>query len=326
MEEEEEEEEEKGEEVGADGTQDAVDGNEGGHGDKEIRDVASGGGEASGDVAHGDTGGGGGEGGGTRLEGSFVGEGRGLVFVGRSVGGVGVGGDPLGRKWRYRMMQEQMLGGGAPGQEARRALVDMTGPTLLCDQVSVGAERYLAMTSALAAFRRMYQTRVCGVLARADMAVIALHAFLTAPRVQAFCFDPAVVGAVEMALHSTSDTVDGIQGALAKIDQQLAWDTAAMAHAEERTQALAAGVLGPAEAWAKAVEEDAALHAALAARPLAANATAPRTAHGRYPTALACACAQDDACVRARVRVRVRVHVRACEFARARAHEEHLCL
>ena len=164
------------------------------------------------------------------------------------------------------MMQEQMLGGGGvSGVQARRGLVDMSGPTLLFDEVSVGAERYLAMTTALVSFRRMYQTRVCGVLARADMAVIALHAFVTAPRVQEFYFDPAVVSAVETALTSTSAAVHALQDALAHIDCGLKWDTDDVARAHELTEALASGVLGVAEDWAKAVEVDGELRLPFAA-------------------------------------------------------------
>ena len=43
--------------------------------------------------------------------------------------------DPLLRSQRYRMIQHQMLGCGEGGQELRRGLVDMNGPTLLVDEV-----------------------------------------------------------------------------------------------------------------------------------------------------------------------------------------------
>ena len=85
-----------------------------------------------------------------KLVGRFVGSGATVVFEGRYVarsmrddallvaaaeGASSMRHDPLLRSQRYRMIQHQMLGCGEGGQELRRGLVDMNGPTLLVDEV-----------------------------------------------------------------------------------------------------------------------------------------------------------------------------------------------
>ncbi len=88
-----------------------------------------------------------------KLVGRFVGTGATVVFEGRYVarsmrhlqhdplllaaadGASSMRHDPLLRSQRYRMIQHQMLGCGEGGQELRRGLVDMNGPTLLVDEV-----------------------------------------------------------------------------------------------------------------------------------------------------------------------------------------------
>ena len=75
---------------------------------------------------------------------------------------------------------------------------------------------------------------MCGPLARADAAAVALHGFLASPRVGRFYVDPGAVGAVEEALVACVAEVERVEAALADVDARLRWGDAVSKDASSR--------------------------------------------------------------------------------------------
>lgn len=103
---------------------------------------------------------------------------------------------------------------------------------MLVDESSIGFDAYQTLTEAMGSFRRYYETHIWSVLARADCAVISLHAFLNSNRVKRFYVDPDAVAAVERALAACCEGIEAVERELAYIDTHLEWSE----HAQARIQ------------------------------------------------------------------------------------------
>lgn len=210
-----------------------------------------------------------------RLLGELKGEGRNMVFVGAYLAGRAQGevSDPMGRARRYHMLQNQILRSKGESAGAVRGLVDMNGPSLLMDEETMGVVRFQNLTGALATWRRQYESDLSPILARADCSINSLDSFLASTRLQNFFFDPVLVASVEDAMTACVTAVQGVLRRVSDMDLKLQWD---QPEARECVVAMVTeleqnGILGGAERYAAAVEEDKAIFEVLASRRQAAH-------------------------------------------------------